>query len=131
MEKEDAGPVAAAYRELEEELNIPQNQVEFIGSVGHFQTVLRPKDVEAFIGLWDTEGPIRYDSKEIARILEIPLNRIVQTHKQRNFHNRIPDTNDLTYPVEDVVIWGVTARILHHLIEMLYPWLNDKGEFCL
>jgi len=25
----------------------------------------------------------------------------------------------LTYPFEDVLIWGVTAKILYHLIEVL------------
>jgi len=37
------------------------------------------------------------------------------------FHNRIPSIDELRYPFEDVVIWGATARILHHLIELLYP----------
>ncbi len=129
LEKQDSSPVEAAYRELEEELSIPKSQVEFIGSAGHFQTILRPKDLEVFVGLWNKKGPIRCDSKEVARILEIPLNRIVQTHKRCDFHNCIPNVHDLKYPFEDVVIRGVTAKILHHLIEMLYPWLNDKGEF--
>ena len=37
IEKNDAGPLEAAFRELEEELNIPRSQIEFIGSLGHFQ----------------------------------------------------------------------------------------------
>jgi hypothetical protein len=28
---------------------------------------------------------------------------------------------ELRYPFEDVVIWGATARMLHYLIEQLYP----------
>jgi hypothetical protein len=35
---------------------------------------------------------------------------------------------ELTYPYEDVTIWGVTAKILHHLIEVVTPE-NKTGRF--
>ncbi len=120
VDKNDSGPVDAAFRELQEELNITRNHVELIGSMGHFQTI-NHTDIEVFIGLWDGKGPVRYDSKEIARVIEIPLKELVRTHKAKDFHGRMPDIANLLYPFEDVVIWGVTARMLHHFIELLYP----------
>jgi 8-oxo-dGTP pyrophosphatase MutT (NUDIX family) len=120
LEEEDAGPLEGAFRELEEETKISRDQVELIGSLGHYQTI-NGRDIEAFIGVWDTPGPVRYDPSEIARILKIPLRALVQTHHVNKFHNRIPSIDELRYPFEDVVIWGATARILHHLIELLYP----------
>lgn len=120
LEKEDASPLEGAFRELEEETRINRDQVELIGSLGHYQTI-NGRDIEAFIGVWDGTGPVRYDPSEIARILNIPLRPLVQTHHTGNFHNRIPSIDELRYPFEDVVIWGATARILHHLIELLYP----------
>jgi len=122
LEKEDASPLAGAFRELEEETRISLDQVEFIGSLGHYQTI-NGRDIEAFIGVWDATGPVRYDPSEIARMLNVPLRALVQTHRVGNFHNRIPSIDELRYPVEDVVIWGATARILHQLIELLYPLL--------
>ena len=122
LEKEDASPLAGAFRELEEETRISRDQVEFIGSLGHYQTI-NGRDIEAFIGVWDATGPVRYDPSEIARMLNVPLRALVQTHRVGNFHNRIPSIDELRYPVEDVVIWGATARILHQLIELLYPLL--------
>ncbi|MDX2499390.1 MAG: CoA pyrophosphatase [Deltaproteobacteria bacterium] len=122
LEKEDASPLAGAFRELEEETRISRDQVEFIGSLGHYQTI-NGRDIEAFIGVWDATGPVRYDPSEIARILNVPLRALVQTHRVGNFHNRRPSIDELRYPVEDVVIWGATARILHQLIELLYPLL--------
>ena len=122
LEKEDASPLAGAFRELEEETRISRDQVEFIGSLGHYQTI-NGRDIEAFIGVWDATGPVRYDPSEIARILNVPLRALVQTHRVGNFHNRRPSIDELRYPVEDVVIWGATARILHQLIELLYPQL--------
>ena len=120
LEKEDTSPLEGAFRELEEETRINRDQVELIGSLGHYQTI-NGRDIEAFIGVWDGTGPVRYDPSEISRILNIRLRPLVQTHHVGNFHNRIPSIDELRYPFEDVVIWGATARILHHLIELLYP----------
>jgi len=123
----DSSPVEAAFRELEEELRIPPDQVDFIGSLGHFQTT-NQKDIQAFVGLWNGEGPLRFDPGEIARVLEIPLIRLVDIHRRRNFHGRIPDIRELRYPIENVEIWGATARILHFFIELLYPLLSTCAE---
>ena len=122
LEDWDASPLEGAYRELEEETRISREQVEFIGSLGHYQTI-NGRDIEAFIGVWDGTGPVRSDPAEIARILHLPLRALFQTHLTENFHNRIPSIDELRYPFKDVVIWGATARILHQLLELLYPLL--------
>jgi len=124
LESTDAGPVAAAFRELEEELNISQDQVDFIGSLGHFQTLTRPRDIEAFIGLWNGQGSIRFDDTEIARILEIPLQTLVDIHQAKRYHDHQMNARELEYPFGDVVIWGATAKILHRFIELIYPLVH-------
>jgi 8-oxo-dGTP pyrophosphatase MutT (NUDIX family) len=120
LEEDDASPLEGAYRELEEETGIGRDQVEFIGSLGHYQTI-NGRDIQAFVGAWDATGPVEYDPSEISRVLTIPLRTLVQTHHVAKFHNRIPTIDELRYPFENVVIWGATARILHHFIELLYP----------
>jgi 8-oxo-dGTP pyrophosphatase MutT (NUDIX family) len=127
LEDQDASPLEGAFRELEEETRISRGQVELIGSLGHYQTI-NGRDIEAFIGVWDATGPVRHDPSEISRFLKIPLRMLFHTHHANNFHKRIPLIDELRYPFEDVVIWGATARILHHLIETLYP-LFAKLEF--
>ena len=120
LEEDDASPLEGAYRELAEETDIGREQVELIGSLGHYQTI-NGRDIEAFIGVWDATGPVEFDSSEIARILKIPLRTLIETHHVAEFHRRIPTIDELRYPFEDVIIWGATARILHHFIELLYP----------
>jgi 8-oxo-dGTP pyrophosphatase MutT (NUDIX family) len=127
IEKQDASPLAAAFRELKEELYISRNQVEFMGSLGHFQTIAKPRDIEVFVGLWNGKGPVRCDSVEISRVLEIPLKKVVRTHEANGYHGRQPGVKELTYPFGDVTIWGASARILHHFIELIYPWLERQG----
>jgi 8-oxo-dGTP pyrophosphatase MutT (NUDIX family) len=124
MESSDAGPLATAFRELEEELNISKDQVDFIGSLGYFQTLTRPRDIEAFIGRWNGKGSVRFDTREIARILEIPLKTLVGIHQAKRYHDHQTDTGEPEYPFGDVVIWGATARIIHHFIELIYPLVH-------
>lgn len=130
MDKEDSGPVDAAFRELEEEMNITKDQVELLGSLGHFQTI-NNTDIEVFTGLWNGMGQIQFDSDEISRVLRIPFEELIRIHKESKFHGQIPAVQDLLYPYKDVVIWGATARILHYFIEILYPYLETNGEFTI
>jgi 8-oxo-dGTP pyrophosphatase MutT (NUDIX family) len=120
LDPEDESPLDGAFRELEEELSIGRNQVKLLGSMGHFQTI-NHRDIEVFTGLWSGVGYVQHDPAEISRVLAIPLSVLIQTHLTRRFHNRIPDVHELRYPFEDVEVWGATARILHHFIELLYP----------
>lgn len=118
VEKEDASFVEAAYRELEEELNIRKEHVELIGPLGHFQTI-NHKDIKVYTGIWEKRKDIRFDPGEISRILEIPLKTLITKHIDAEYYGRIPDIHELIYPLDDVEIWGVTARILHHFIELI------------
>jgi len=127
LEAQDASPLEGAFRELREEVRISRNQVQLLGSLGHFQTI-NHRDIEVFAGFWNGMGPVRPDPAEISRILEIPLQTFVHTHFTKGYHNRIPDVHELRYPFEDVEVWGATARIMHHFIELLYPILKENGN---
>jgi len=128
MDKHDSNRLNAAYRELEEEVNIPREHVEFVGSMGHFQTIFG-RDVEAFIGLWNEKSRVIYDPAEISRMIKIPIDHLVHIHRKENFSGKIPDVNTLIYPYEGIAIWGLTAKILHFFIEMMLPCFNNH-VFC-
>ena len=139
IDPEDASAVDAGFRELQEELDIPRDRVDYVGSLGHFQTI-NHKDIQAFVGLWDGQGTIRHNPEEISRTLKIPLETLVDIHIREGYHGHLPDVYTLLYPYDDVTIWGVTAKILHHFIEVLYPHLvgftgpiaehSDKSVAC-
>ncbi len=119
----DADRKETALRELEEEMGISRDHVHTIGSIGHFETI-NNRDIEAFVGFWDQTQKVQFDASEIARFFLIPLTFLVKIHMEKNFTGRIPSMDELTYPFEDVVIWGATARILHHFLEVLIPRYN-------
>jgi 8-oxo-dGTP pyrophosphatase MutT (NUDIX family) len=122
----DSSPTDAVFRELEEELGIPKNHVTLIRSLGHFQTI-NSRDIQVFCGIWDEAGELRFDPSEISRVIEIPLIDLFCIHMSRGYHGRIPEIMELTYPYLDVVIWGVTGRIIHFLLEGLSDVLKSDG----
>ncbi len=117
-DKNDKSTMDTALRELSEEMGILRENVEVIGSLGHFQTI-NSKDIEAFVGIWNQKDEIRHDPSEIARVFRISLKYLIDLHKEKGFHEMRPNVMELTYPYEDVIIWGVTAKILYHLIEIV------------
>ncbi len=119
IDPSDKRPVDAAYRELKEELNISESHIGFIGSMGHFLTI-NSTEIEVFTGVWDEEETIRFDKGEIAKVYTVPFRWFVETHFNNNLNGRIPGWDELLYPVEDVVMWGATAKIMHYLIELIY-----------
>jgi 8-oxo-dGTP pyrophosphatase MutT (NUDIX family) len=119
IDKSDRSPLDAAYRELKEEVGILRNQVSYIGSLGHFQTIAH-KDIEAFLGVWNgNEESLKYDPREISKILKIPIADLIQIHITSSFYRRDPNITELIYPVQDLIIWGVTARIFHYFCELI------------
>src|SRR6056297_1021651 len=120
VEKTDVSARQAAFRELYEETGIMSDNVQYIGSLGHFQTV-KNRDLQAFTGIWNQKDEIVFETQEISRVLEIPFETLRQTHLEKGFagRNPRPGIKELTYPYKDVVVWWVTAQIVHHLIEVI------------
>ena len=126
VDEGDVSPLEAAYRELEEEVNIKKEHVELMGSLGHFQTI-NSKDIKVFAGIWQKREAVKFEAAEISRVLEIPVKNLVKIHVESEYKGRIPDVTELLYPIGDAVVWGVTARILHHFIELILP-LYPQGD---
>ncbi|MCW7752525.1 CoA pyrophosphatase [Desulfobotulus sp. H1] len=118
VDPEDQSPTHTALRELKEELAIPADQVTIIGSMGHFMT-LNNVCIEVLAGWWNGSGPIHPDPSEISRVLDISLTHLMEIHLEKGFAGREPDWTELRYPLDDAVIWGATARIIHHFMECL------------
>ncbi len=115
----DESPLSAAYRELQEEVGIMPHEVDYMGTLGHFQTIAQ-KDIEVFVGWWNGRaGQLHYDPREIAKILEFPITELLGIHVSKGFRHRVPDLTELVYPIQDVTVWGVTARIFHYFFEMI------------
>ena len=116
IDPEDANPAAAALREAEEEIGLPQEQVEIMGELG-------PMDLPSGFRVMPVVGLIPPGlaftpcSREVADIFQTPLALILDPKayiRSSYLHAGIKrPTLELHY--EDYRIWGATAAILHRL----------------
>ena len=120
IDEMDKTPLDAAFRELDEELNIKRDQVVTIGSMGHFPTINK-RDIEVFVGYLKEEGDIAFDPSEIAKVVRIPLAELFRIHVSNHYEEGFPGWEKLLYPYEDIVVWGATARIIHYFIDLIQP----------
>jgi 8-oxo-dGTP pyrophosphatase MutT (NUDIX family) len=118
VDQTDKSARQAAFRELHEETGILPDNVKYIGSLGHFQT-LKSRDIQAFTGVWNQKDDIVVEAEEISRVLKTPYQTLLTTHRENGYAGHRPNVMDLKYPYKDVEIWGVTAQIVHHLIEVV------------
>lgn len=139
IEPSDGGEMEAALREAGEELGLPREDIEVIAPldivVTPFNSIIYP-----FLG-WIRDHKKIHSSYEVESILYIPLDYLL-SHKPiysfitvklvpgENFpYELIPrgehyDWKEGVYPEyfylwENYVVWGLTARILHHFLNLV------------
>lgn len=118
IEDSDAGPVAAAVRECEEEVGVDATLIEPIGYLDTLVTITSFR-VTPVVALLDPTYRPRPDPDEVAEVFEVPLAFFVQpgSHERRSreFRGRVRHYD--VFPWQGRDIWGATASMLVNLIE--------------
>jgi 8-oxo-dGTP pyrophosphatase MutT (NUDIX family) len=124
---EDRCETDTALRELEEEVCIPPADVAILGPLGHFQTATSNADLAVTVTRWNGRSEPVGDCREVARVLRIPLTTLLERHVAHGYRSAAAQSvgDRLIYPVPPASIWGVTARILHHFLELIlnHAWV--------
>lgn len=116
----DGGPVGAALREAEEEVGLPRDRVEVLGTLPAHETVTGFTVVPVLARVAAPFDPVP-EAGEVDEVFTVPLahvadpaNYAVQSRLwrgQRRFY--------YTVPYGPYYIWGATARILRGLADRL------------
>ncbi len=121
VETWDGSRLETALREAHEEIGLPPEAVEVIGTLDDTETRATRFVITPFIGL--VRQPVRYtpDGEEIERILEVPLAALLDP---ANFREEMLERDGHTQPVYfydygGETIWGATARILKQFLDVL------------
>jgi 8-oxo-dGTP pyrophosphatase MutT (NUDIX family) len=116
----DDDVVATALREAGEELGIQPDNVEVLGVLSPFSTVVSGRWLTPVVGL--QRGPIEFrtDDFEIAEWFRIDIaDLMVAAHTVREMERNGMRGRVHYYAASGRVIWGVTGAILHELLERL------------
>jgi len=119
VEAWDGSRLEAALREAQEEIGLPPEAVEIIGTLDDAETRATSFVITPFVGL--IREPVRYvpDGREIERVLEVPLAALVDP---ANFREELSERDGRRQPVYfyqygGETIWGATARILKQFLD--------------
>ncbi|HEY6469870.1 MAG TPA: CoA pyrophosphatase [Candidatus Dormibacteraeota bacterium] len=116
----DKDVVATALREANEELGIEPGNVEILGLLSPFPTVVSDRWLTPVIGLERTPSHLRGDDFEVAEWFRIDIaDLLVAPHYTREFEREGIRRNVHFYEASQRVIWGVTGGILHELLALL------------
>jgi len=134
IEEDDAGDLEAGVREFEEELALPGESLRVLGDLGFFPSTIANALLHVYVALWTGDGSPEPDRKEIDYLIEVPLADLAAIHETRGYGGLdFPrGRNGPFYPIDvtplpeggaprPVTVWGVTARAVHRLLEMLRP----------
>lgn len=116
----DDGPVGAALREAHEEIGLPPDRVELLGTLPAHLTVTG-FTMTPVLGLIDAEFRPIPEAGEVAEVFEVPLSHIADP---ANYHvERRRWRGDWrayrVAPWGPYYIWGATARVLYGLARQL------------
>ena len=116
----DAGSVAAALREAEEEIALPRSSVDVLGTMPAHDTVTGFR-VTPVLGLVRDAFEPRPEIGEVEEVFTVPLghvldvnNYIVEARYYRGVRRQF-----YTVPYGPYYVWGATARMLRALAERL------------
>jgi 8-oxo-dGTP pyrophosphatase MutT (NUDIX family) len=116
----DAGPVAAALREAEEEIGLDPAEVLVIGTADPYRTVTGYAVVPV-IGVVPPDLPLRPQPSEVAAIFEAPLDHLLDpaNHELRSAEWQGRSRSFYEIDWHGRRIWGATAAMLVNLSRRL------------
>ena len=117
----DADVTATALREAQEEIGIRPADVQVLGRLT--PVYIRPSNyqVHPTVGRLPTRPRFRPDPQEVARLLEVPLDALLDpAHRHREQWN-LQDRQALVpfFAIQEQRIWGATAMILSELLAVV------------
>lgn len=120
IDPEDAGPVAAALREAEEEIALVPALVEIVGTFELYRTVTG-FDVTPVIGVVPPDLVFVANEAEVADVFEIPLAFLLDPENHRESAMMYEGHERRFYEIifDERRIWGATAAMLINLSRRL------------
>lgn len=131
LDPEDPDLQSCALRETTEELGIAPEDVRVLGELDDFYTVATHFHVVPFVGTIPYPYEFRLSSREIAGLVAPPLEIFFDPSRRSEddwlWEGR--EVHVISYQWEGHTIWGATARILSHFVDLLRAW-RVGPDFC-
>lgn len=125
-EESEKDLIQTALRETWEELGIDPEKISILGSLNEIPTKSNYR-VTPVIGILDWPVSIQENPQEVSRTFSIPLDWLMEESNWSEKEIELPDNRHIRTIVYEVyegeILWGLTAKITHQIIELI-----KKGE---
>lgn len=120
IEPDDHSPEAAALRETEEEIGIPSQLINILGSLGTYQTSSK-FHVQPIVGLVAPDYQLRISEDEVSDVFEVPLSFLLEDNNRYQFSLPYKKKKVTIHamPFEGRLIWGATALMINDLLNQI------------
>lgn len=120
-EAHDSGPSDTALREAHEELALPRELVDVLGYLDDVPTTVSNYVITPVVGHVHGSPQLVADRIEVARIIRVPLARLLEPGVESIAVTEHGGTRRAryAYTFDGNRVWGATARIVHSLLEAL------------
>lgn len=121
----DAGPVAAALRETQEEVGVEPASVDVVGEMPPLFLTPSGNAVTPVLGWWPSPGEVRVvDPREVERVERVPVAQLVDP--ARRFTVTHPSGySGPGFDAGGLFVWGFTAMLLGAVLDLAglaLPW---------
>src|SRR5699024_10160897 len=146
LKSEDTSLKACTIKDTKKEIGIHANQINHIISLDYI--VSETRIIHPFAGELDSLDDIDINQSEVSEVFTVPLHFFLENaprvHKiyfnvepEQNFpfdliQNgkaydwKTREMNELFYEYDNRVIWGLTARVMYHFIQIINQY--SKGQ---
>ncbi len=122
--------LAAALRETFEEVGIPSGEVQILGRLPEVDVAVSRFRVTPFVGVVPHPYPLRLNADEIEEVVRVPLAVFRDPAnlriEQREWNGQMRDIYHYSY--ETRTIWGATARIIRHFVDILAEEIGQEAQ---
>jgi 8-oxo-dGTP pyrophosphatase MutT (NUDIX family) len=122
FESADGDLLHTALRESYEEVGIRPAHVDILGRLDDLSTFSTSFTISPFVGVIPYPYPFHPDPLEVASVFDAPLTVLADPSVRRRYIRARDDgatIEDHEFHVDGHVIWGATARIIHHLLTII------------
>ena len=123
FEPADGDLLTTALRESYEEVGIEPEHVSILGRLDDLTTFSTSFTISPFVGLIPCPYPFRPNPTEVAIVFDVSLSILADPTVGRRYIRARDDgatIEDYEFHVDGHVIWGATARLIHHFLEVTH-----------
>ncbi len=124
VDADDRDAVAAALREAQEEVGLPPDRVEVLGTLPRYRTG-SAFDITPVVALVQPDWVVRPNAREVDAVFEVPLSFLMNPAHHRRHWRQADGVRREWYAMpyhdgeQERFIWGATAGLLRNFYHLL------------